>query len=153
MASAGEYGGGLLLEALRGGAVVCEPVGGACCESKDGPLVLEFEFAFGFSPDGSESNLTLDIRSAACSVESARLSSLAVTSLLLPRDAGLLSWSPSILLIPNAQRSRWEVDPKEELGDGRGCEPVMKTDSERGVWLPPRPREGGTPTRRVGGGV
>ena len=27
----------------------------------------------------------------------------------------------------------------------------MNTDSERGVWFPPRPLEGGTPTRRVGG--
>ena len=29
----------------------------------------------------------------------------------------------------------------------------MKTDSDRGVWLPPRPREGGTPMSLVGGGV
>ena len=27
----------------------------------------------------------------------------------------------------------------------------MNTDSERGVWFPPRPLEGGTPTSRVGG--
>lgn len=29
----------------------------------------------------------------------------------------------------------------------------MQTDSERGVWLPPRPLEGGTPMSREGGGV
>lgn len=28
----------------------------------------------------------------------------------------------------------------------------MNTDSERGVWLPPRPREGGTPTSFVWAG-
>jgi hypothetical protein len=27
----------------------------------------------------------------------------------------------------------------------------MKMDSERGVWFPPRPFEGGTPTSLVGG--
>ena len=41
--------------------------------------------------------------------------------------------------------------PWEEEGEGRGCEPVIKTESGRGVWLPPRPREGGTPTSLVGG--
>jgi hypothetical protein len=43
--------------------------------------------------------------------------------------------------------------PCEEEGDGNGWEPVINTDSGRGVWLPPRPREGGTPTSFVGGGV
>lgn len=43
--------------------------------------------------------------------------------------------------------------PKLLEGEGSGCEPVMKTDSERGVWLPPRPREGGTPTSLVVGGA
>ena len=76
------------------------------------------------------------------------------TSLLLVNEPGLLTLSPpSILLIPNAQRSRCVVEPYEELGDGRGWDPVMKIDSARGVWFPPRPREGGTPTSRVGGGV
>ena len=28
----------------------------------------------------------------------------------------------------------------------------MKTDSERGVWFPPRPRDGGTPISFVGAG-
>ena len=42
---------------------------------------------------------------------------------------------------------------EEGEGDGNGWEPVIKTDSGRGVWLPPRPREGGTPTSFVGGGV
>ena len=57
------------------------------------------------------------------------------------------------ICISNAQRSRCVDDPYDELGDGSGCEPVMNTDSDRGVWFPPRPREGGTPTSRVGGGV
>lgn len=43
--------------------------------------------------------------------------------------------------------------PKDDDGDGSGCDPVMKTDSERGVWLPPRPFEGGTPINRERGGV
>ena len=60
---------------------------------------------------------------------------------------------PSILLMPKAQRSSMGDAPCEEDGDGNGWEPVIKTDSGRGVWLPPRPREGGTPTSFVGGGV
>jgi hypothetical protein len=55
------------------------------------------------------------------------------------------------LLIPKAQRSSMGEAPWEEEGEGRGCEPVMVTESGRGVWLPPRPREGGTPTSLVGG--
>ena len=43
-------------------------------------------------------------------------------------------------------------DEPPELGDGRGCEPVIYTLSERGVWLPPRPLEGGTPVSFVGAG-
>ncbi len=66
------------------------------------------------------------------------------TSRALPADPGLLP-SPSILLIPNAHRSRCDDDPYDELGDGSGWDPVMKTDSDLGVWFPPRPREGGTP--------
>jgi hypothetical protein len=38
-----------------------------------------------------------------------------------------------------------------ELGEGNGWDPMRTTDSGRGVWLPPRPREGGTPTSFVGG--
>jgi len=67
-------------------------------------------------------------------------------------DDGLLApSSPSILVMPNAHLSNIGLLPKDEDGDGRGCEPVMKIDSDLGVWLPPRPLEGGTPTRRVGG--
>jgi hypothetical protein len=43
------------------------------------------------------------------------------------------------------------LEPNEEEGEGSGCEPVIYTDSERGVWLPPRPLDGGTPTNFVGG--
>jgi hypothetical protein len=72
--------------------------------------------------------------------------------LALPKDEGFPSEpSPSILLMVNANLSNMGLEPKEEDGDGRGCEPVMNTDSERGVWLPPRPFEGGTPTSLVGG--
>ena len=59
----------------------------------------------------------------------------------------------SILLMPKAHLSSIGDAPWDEDGEGSGCEPVMKTDSERGVWFPPRPREGGTPTSFVGGGV
>ena len=72
-----------------------------------------------------------------------------------PKEPGFDVASPSILLIPNASLSNLGLLPKdkEEDGDGSGCDPVMKTDSERGVWLPPRPLEGGTPINREGGGV
>ncbi len=68
-----------------------------------------------------------------------------------PGPLGAVLPPPSILLIPNAQRSSIGEAPWEEEGEGRGCEPVIKTESGRGVWLPPRPREGGTPTSLVGG--
>lgn len=65
-----------------------------------------------------------------------------------------MSVSPSILVMPNASLSNTGLLPKdEEDGDGSGCDPVMKMDSERGVWLPPRPLEGGTPMSREGGEV
>lgn len=65
-----------------------------------------------------------------------------------PGPLGAALAPPSILLIPKAQRSSMGEVPE---GEGRGCEPVIKTESGRGVWLPPRPREGGTPTSLVGG--
>ena len=68
-----------------------------------------------------------------------------------PGALGAVLAPPSILLIPKAQRSSMGEAPWEEEGEGRGCEPVIKTESGRGVWLPPRPREGGTPTSLVGG--
>lgn len=43
--------------------------------------------------------------------------------------------------------------PYDDDGDGSGRDPVMKTDSERGVWFPPRPFEGGTPINRERGEV
>lgn len=72
-----------------------------------------------------------------------------------PKEPGFDVASPSILLMPNASLSNLGLLPKDndEEGDGSGCDPVMKTDSERGVWLPPRPLEGGTPINREGGGV
>lgn len=147
------YGGGDEREPegpATGCGAVLDPAAKACCESNDGPAA---GLGFDFSPNGDVSRDTPDIRSAACSVESARLSS-GRTASALPTDAGPLTPpSPSILLIPNDQRSRCDVEPKDDDGEGNGCEPVMNTDSERGVWFPPRPREGGTPTRRVGGGV
>lgn len=161
------YGGGAADADALVDAADCEPpAAGACCDSRDGPVGLPLPSGRDFSPNGDDSNVTFDMRSAACSVESARFSLLPFPSLVpalpsslpdftllaLPTLPGPLG-APSILLIPNAQRSRCEVDPNDEDGEGRGCEPVMNTDSERGVWLPPRPREGGTPTSRVGGGV
>lgn len=53
----------------------------------------------------------------------------------------------SILLIPNAHLSNMGLLPKLELGLGKGCELCMLTS--RGVWFPPRPLEGGTPTSLV----
>jgi hypothetical protein len=72
-----------------------------------------------------------------------------------PKDPGFDVASPSILLMPNASLSNLGLLPKDkdEEGDGSGCDPVMNIDSGRGVWLPPRPLEGGTPINREGGGV
>lgn len=58
--------------------------------------------------------------------------------------------SSPILVILKAHLSSIGLLPNEEEGEGRGRDPVMKMDSDRGVWLPPRPLEGGTPTIRVG---
>ena len=176
------YGGGGAAPALAlalGRGVDPDAVPGACWESNDGPACFAFAFASGlvFSPNGDESSVTFPIRSAVSSAESARLSftpsfaptfafsfsfasSFAVSSTtaltlleLLTLPGPLAPPASSILLIPNAQRSRCYVDPNDEEGDGSGCDPVMNTDSDRGVWFPPRPRDGGTPTSRVGGGV
>lgn len=56
----------------------------------------------------------------------------------------------SILLMCKYNLSIIGLDPNDD-GEGNGCDPVMKTDSERGVWLPPLPFDGGTPTSFVGG--
>jgi hypothetical protein len=90
--------------------------------------------------------------STACTLSSALLSRTPLGGLV--REAGPLGpelVAPSILLMPNAQRSSMGDTPWEEEGEGKGWEPVIKTDSGRGVWFPPRPRDGGTPTSLVGG--
>lgn len=66
-----------------------------------------------------------------------------------PREPGLEV--VSILVMLNASLSSMGLLPKEEEGDGSGWD--TKMDSERGVWFPPRPLEGGTPMRRDGGDV
>lgn len=75
--------------------------------------------------------------------------------IVMPLSADVDSFpsSPSILDIPKAHLSSMGLEPNDDDGDGRGWDPMMNTDSERGIWLPlpPRPLEGGTPTRRVGG--
>ena len=90
--------------------------------------------------------------STACTLSSALLSRTPLGG--LAREPGPLAPAlapPSILLMPKAQRSSIGDAPWDEDGEGRGWEPVIKTDSGRGVWLPPRPRDGGTPTSFVGG--
>jgi hypothetical protein len=92
--------------------------------------------------------------STACTCLASTLLSRAAPSgglVMEPGPLGAVLAPPSILLIPKAQRSSIGEAPWEEEGEGRGCEPVIKTESGRGVWLPPRPREGGTPTSLVGG--
>ena len=55
-----------------------------------------------------------------------------------------LASSPSILDIPNAHLSYIRLEPNNGEGEGRGgWEPAINTNSERGVWFPPRPFEGG----------
>lgn len=46
------------------------------------------------------------------------------------------------MLMPKPQRSSMGEAPCEEEDDGNGWELVIKTESGRGVWFPPRPREG-----------
>ena len=80
---------------------------------------------------------------------------------VVPADTGVLGplaldpeevFLSVILLIPKANLSNMGLDPKLLLGLGRGWLPVMKTEtlSLRGVWLPPLPLLGGTPTSLVG---
>jgi len=105
------------------------------------------------------SNDTFEMRSVAISVESGLFSKPKEAEATPdpddpslepePYDPGLEVASPSILLIPNANLSSIGLLPNDDEGDGSGWEPVIKTDSERGVWLPPRPLEGGTPMSRV----
>jgi hypothetical protein len=88
------------------------------------------------------SSETLEIPLVAVSVEPDLSFSLCGADLLAPD-------SLSILLIAKDSLSSAVVELKEEDGEGSGRE--MWMDSERGVWLPPLPFEGGTPTSRVGG--
>jgi len=55
-----------------------------------------------------------------------------------------------MLVIPNANLSIMGLLPYELLGLGSGWDPTMKMPSLLGVWVPPRPCEGGTPTSFVG---
>lgn len=49
-------------------------------------------------------------------------------------DGDLLAFSSrSIFDMPNAHLSNIGLLPKDEDGDGRGCDPVMKMDSDLGV--------------------
>lgn len=115
----------------------------ACWERSEGP-------GTGFLRPAEVSNETLPT-SAARSVDGPRLEALGLRldRFLSPKLDD--SSAVSILLMPKAHLSSMGLEPKEEEGEGSGWEPVMYTDSERGVWLPPRPLEGGTPTSFVGG--
>lgn len=124
-------------------------VEGACWDNSEGPGTFGLEA--GKPPLVSRETLPT---SAARSVLGPRLApALKLMKPLSPREPGLLEASSelSILLMPKAHLSSIGLEPNEEEGEGRGWEPVMKTDSERGVWFPPRPFEGGTPTSLVGG--
>lgn len=44
----------------------------------------------------------------------------------------------------------WRLPGRLVLGDDKGWEPVMRMLSALGVWVPPRPWDGGTPTILVG---
>jgi len=148
--------------------VVPECDGAICCVSSEGPGGFEGRGLVLSNP--CESIDIFDNRSPVSSVSSSPLPPptsfvpppLSFTSLLvslpvpataapaLPADPGLLP-SPSILLIPNASLSNIGLDPKDEDGEGSGWELCIDMDSDRGVWFPPRPFEGGTPTSLVGG--
>ena len=118
---------------------------GACCDSNDGRVDEAGGLLFLSPIDGGDmSSETLDRPSVAASVEPDLSFSLWDADLFVP--CPLL-----ILLMPKDNLSIAIVELKEEDGEGSGWEPVMQIDSERGVWLPPLPFEGGTPTNRVGG--
>jgi hypothetical protein len=146
---------------------VCD--GAICCVRSEGPGGFEGR-GLVFLSNPCESIDIFDNRSPVSSVSSSPLPPtsfvpppLSFTSLLvslrvpatapaLPTDPGLLP-SPSILLMPNANLSNMGLDPNDEDGDGSGWELCIDMDSDRGVWFPPRPFEGGTPTNLVGGEV
>jgi hypothetical protein len=120
---------------------------GACCDSSEGPADEVVGGLLFLSPigGGDMSSDTLDNPLVAASVEPDLSFSLWGTDLLVAR-------SLSILLITKDNLSSAVVELNEDDGDGDGSgrEP-MRMDSGRGVWLPPLPFEGGTPTKRVGG--
>jgi hypothetical protein len=133
---------------------------GAIWVSNDGPGGFE-GCGFPFLSNPFESIDMLDKRSAASSVSFPLPTSPVARSFIsllvslgmapaLPTEPGLLP-SPSILLIPKANLSNIGLEPYEEDGDGRGWELCIEIDSERGVWFPPRPFDGGTPTSLIGG--
>jgi hypothetical protein len=156
--------GGIDIAAVEPVPVVCD---GAICVNSDGPGGFE-GCGFVILSNPFESIDMFDKRSAASSVSFPLLPapvpaasfispafislrvSLPTAAPALPTDPGLLP-SPSILLIPNASLSNIGLDPNDEEGDGSGWELCIEMDSERGVWFPPRPFEGGTPTSLVGG--
>ena len=94
---------------------------------------------------------TFEIRSVACSVESARgfestetfgsaidpaaepPVETAVDLGTEPRTEADALFVPSILLIPNAHLSNMGLEPYDDPGEGRGCEPVINTLSDLGV--------------------
>jgi hypothetical protein len=148
-------------------AIVVPVFDGAICVSKEGPGGF-VGCGFDFLSNPFESMDMADNRAAASSLSSEppppptsfTSPDLSFISLLvsldmgttpeLPADPGLLP-SPSILLIPNASLSNMGLDPNDPDGEGSGWELCMDMDSERGVWLPPRPFDGGTPTSLVRG--
>jgi hypothetical protein len=111
---------------------------GACCVSNEGPGGIAGCGVKVFEPKVSGAEMDMFSAAKASSVESALLVFSAASTKPptrppeLPTEAGFPP-SPSILLIPNAHLSSIGLEPKDEDGDGKGCEPVMNTDSERGV--------------------
>lgn len=114
-----------------------------CCDSSDGPFLAG-----------------TGILLPSCMLEDASALSMALGGSVPLLASGLRAGepigddadrpSPPILDIASANLSSIGLEPRLELGLGRGRELVISTDSRRGVIVPPRPWLGGTPTSFVG---
>lgn len=111
-----------------------ERVDGACWDSSEVTgIVGTAGREAGQPPLGSRETLPTSTERSA---EGACLAlGLKLMKFLSPNEPGLLDASSelSILLMPKANLSSAGLEPNEEEGEGSGRDPMMSTDSDRGV--------------------